>query len=82
MHYFTTPVHANCFAHARHHFANDVKAMGKGNQEAVKYSVAYKALVRIGAVYKLEDALRDLFPEEHLKERQSSIRPLVKEYFA
>lgn len=77
-----TPVHANCFAHARRHFANAIKAMGKGNQEAVKSSVAYKALVRIGAVYKLEEALRDLSPEERLKERQSSIRPLVEEYFA
>jgi len=75
-------INANCLAHARRHFANAIKAMGKGNQEAVKSSAAYKALVRIGAIYKLEEALKDLSPEERLKERQSSIKPLVEEYFA
>ncbi|MBR1390486.1 MAG: IS66 family transposase [Lachnospiraceae bacterium] len=75
-------VNANCLAHARRHFANAIKAMGKGNQKAVESSVAYKALVRIGAIYKLEESLKTLSPEERLKERQSSIRPLVEEYFA
>lgn len=56
--------------------------MGKGNAKAVKASVAYKALIRIGAIYDLEGALKELPPEERLKERQSSIRPLVEEYFA
>ena len=73
---------ANCFAHARRHFANAIKAIGKGNPEAVKSSVAYKALVRIGAIYDLENGLKNLSPEERLKERQSSIKPLVEEYFA
>lgn len=73
---------ANCFAHARRHFANAIKAMGKGNAEAVKASIAYKALVRIGAIYDLEGALKNLSPEERLKERQASIKPLVEEYFA
>jgi len=75
-------VNANCLAHARRHFANAIKAMGKGNAEAVKSSVAYKALVRIGAIYDLEGTLKGLTPEERLKERQSSIKPLVEEYFA
>ncbi len=75
-------VNANCMAHARRHFANAVKAMRKGNQEAVRSSVAYKALVRIGAIYDLEDSLKNLSPDERLKERQTSIRPLVEEYFA
>lgn len=73
---------ANCFAHARRHFANAIKAIGKGNPEAVKSSVAYKALVRIGAIYDLENGLKSLSSEERLKERQSSIKPLVEEYFA
>ena len=73
---------ANCFAHARRHFANAIKAMGKGNAGAVKSSAAYKALVRIGAIYDLENALKNLPPQERLKERQASIRPLVEEYFA
>lgn len=73
---------ANCFAHARRHFSNAIKAMGKGNQKAVESSVAYKALMRIATVYKLEGALKDLSPEERLKERQASIKPLVEEFFA
>lgn len=75
-------INANCFAHARRHFANAIKAMGKGNPEAVKSSVAYKALVRIGAIYDLEGTLKALSPEERLKERQTSIKLLVEEYFA
>lgn len=75
-------INANCLAHARRHFANAIKAMGNGNQEAVKSSVAYKALVQIGAIYKLEEALKELSPEERLRERQASIKPLVEEYFA
>lgn len=73
---------ANCFAHARRHYANAIKAMGKGNPEGLKASVAYKALVRIGAIYDLEGSLKDLTPEERLKERQTSVKPLVEEYFA
>lgn len=75
-------INANCLAHARRHFANAIKAMGKGDQGAIKSSVAYKALVRIGAIYDLEGALKILSPAERLKERQSSIKPLVEEYFA
>lgn len=73
---------ANCMAHARRHFANAVKAIGKGNEKAIQSSIAYKALVRIGAIYKLGGALRKLTAEERLKERQASIKPLVEEYFA
>ena len=72
---------ANCLAHARRHYANAIKAMDKGNPEAVQSSVAYKALARIGTIYKLEGALKDLSPAERLRERQSSIKPLVEEYF-
>ena len=73
---------ANCMAHARRHFANAIKAIGKSNPKAVEASIAYKALVRIGAIYDLEGALKNLTPEERLKERQSSIKPLVEEFFA
>lgn len=72
---------ANCFTHARRDFADAVKAIGKGNVDAIKSSIAYKALTRIGAIYKLEGALKDLSPEERSKERQTSIKPLVEEYF-
>lgn len=75
-------INANCMAHARRHFANAIKAMGKGNVKAVQSSIAYKALVRIGAIYDLEKTLRELSPQERLRERQVSVKPLVEEYFA
>lgn len=73
---------ANCFAHARRDFADAIKAIGKGDPDAIRSSIAYKALTRIGAIYKLEEALKALSLEERLKERQTSIKPLVEEYFA
>ena len=72
---------ANCWTHARRFFADAVKAMGKSDA-AVRRSTAFQALTRIAAIYKLEEALKDLSPEERLKERQKNIRSLVEEYFA
>ncbi|MFA9463428.1 MAG: hypothetical protein ACERKN_03965 [Velocimicrobium sp.] len=51
---------ANCFAHVRPHFANEIKAIGKENQEVIKSSIAYKELVQFGAIYDLERALKNL----------------------
>ena len=58
---------ANCMAHARRHFANAIKAIGKSNPEAVEASVAYKALVRIGAIYDLEGAFKGTDSRRTLK---------------
>jgi len=71
---------ANCWTHARRFFADAVKAMGKSDA-AVRKSTAFQALTRIAAIYKLDEALKGLTPEERLKERQKSIRTLVEEYF-
>lgn len=73
---------ANCWAHARRSFSDAIKALGKTNQKLVRKSIAYQALVRIGAIYDLEGSLKDLSVEDRLKERQTSIKPLVEEYFA
>lgn len=73
---------ANCWAHARRDLADAVKAMEKKDTNAVRRSVAYQALSRIGQIYKLDEALKDLPVEKRLQERQENIRPLVEEYFA
>ena len=73
---------ANCMAHARRHFANAIKAAGQKDRESIQSSIAYQALVRIGAIYELEKGLKNLSAEERLEKRQASIRPLVEEYFA
>lgn len=41
-------------ARARRHFVSVIKTIEKSNPEAVEASTAYKALVRIGAIYDLE----------------------------
>lgn len=73
---------ANCWAHARRDYADAVKAADKKDPAAVRRSVAYQALSRIALIYKLEETLKDLTPQERLQERQTSIKPLVEEYFA
>jgi len=73
---------ANCLAHARRDYADAIKAIGKSNEKLIRQSIAYQALVRIGAIYDLENSLRELSPQERLEERQTSIKPLVEEYFA
>lgn len=75
-------INANCWAHARRDYAYAIKIADKENPDAVRRSVAYQALSRISQIYKLEDALKDLSAEERLRERQTSIKPLVEEYFA
>ena len=73
---------ANCWAHARRDFADAVKAIGKGNQNAIRKSVAYQALARIKTIFKLDGALKELSAEDRLAERKKTIQPLVDEYFA
>ena len=57
------------------------KAVGKNNKEAIKNTLAYQALVRIAAIYKIENTLKDLTASERLAERQKSIKPLMEEFF-
>lgn len=48
----------------------------------MRQSAAYQALARISTIYKLKRTLRELSGEKRLKERKTSIKPLVEEYFA
>lgn len=76
---------ANCWTHARRDFTDAVKAASKDLKKdpgAAKLTVAYQALKRIGTIFHLEGTLKELSPEERLKERQKTIKPLVDEYFA
>lgn len=72
-------INANCWAHCRRSFSDAVKAMK--DRELAKQSIAYQALVRISAIYKLDESLKTLTPEERLRERQKNVKPLVEEYF-
>lgn len=73
---------ANCWAHARRAFADAVKAADKKDPQAVKSSVAYRALQKIAEFYSIDTGLKELPKEERLKQRQEKIQPLVEEFFA
>lgn len=70
---------AGCWAHARRKYDEAVKALPKKEQ---KSSLAYLALKQIQAIYREEKQLSELSPEERLKHRQVSVKPLVEAYFA
>ncbi len=73
---------ANCWAHARRSFADAVKAMDKKITSAVRNSVAYTALQKIGKFYNADTELKELSSEERLQKRQEIIHPLVEDFFA
>lgn len=70
---------AGCWAHARRRFDEAVKALPKANQ---KNTLAYLALKQIQAIYREENKLKDISPQERLQYRQLTIKPLVDAYFA
>ena len=45
-------------------------------------TVSHKALVQIAAIYKAEEALKELTAEERYDRRQREVKPLVEAYFA
>lgn len=73
---------ANCWAHARRDFADAVKAADKKDSRAVRNSIAYHALEKIGEFYSADTELKGLTSKERLQKRQELIRPLVEEFFA
>ncbi|MCR5747070.1 MAG: IS66 family transposase [Lachnospiraceae bacterium] len=75
-------ISANCWAHARRDLADALKAIGKSNGEAIKRSIAHQELKRIGAIYNIDDELKNMTSDERLRQRQTRIKPLVDDFFA
>ena len=73
---------AFCWAHARRDYADALKALKGDAKELAHDTVAHKALVQIAAIYKAEEALKDLTAEERYSRRQREVKPLVEAYFA
>ena len=70
---------AGCWAHARRRYDEAVKALPSKSR---KSSIAWQALEQIQMIYHVDNALKELKPEERKKRRQSSVKPLVEAYFA
>lgn len=68
---------SGCWSHARRRFSEAYKAAGEKTT-----SVAALALAKIQQMYKLEQGLADLTPEDRLKQRQEKLKPLVEAFFA
>ena len=73
---------AFCWAHARRSYADALKALKGEEKNYAHETVAHKALVQIAAIYKAEEALKDLTAEERYSRRQREVKPLVEAYFA
>ena len=71
-----------CWAHARRDYADALKALKGDAKELAHETVAHKALVQIAAIYKAEEALKDLTAEKRYDRRQREVKPLVEAYFA
>ena len=69
---------AGCWIHGRRKIEKALHAIPKPVQNK---SVAYLLMKQIQAIYREEGKLKDLSPEERLKQRQLVIRPLVDAFF-
>ena len=73
---------AGCWTHCRRRFVNAIKAAQKDlTEEALKNSIAYQALARISAIYKLDGSWKERTSEYRMEHRQRILKPLVDEYF-
>ena len=73
---------AGCWTHCRRRFVNARKAAQKDlPEEALKNSIAYQALARISAIYKLDGSWKERTSEYRMEHRQRILKPLVDEYF-
>lgn len=71
---------AGCWSHARRKFAEVVKTF-KSRNTATK-TLANTALKQIQAMYRIEESLSGLNPNERKEQRQLSVNPLVEAFFA
>lgn len=73
---------AGCWAHARRPFADILKSAKKiTGKENARTTIAAEAIEKIKEIYKEDNALKDLPPEDRLKARKEELEPLVKAYF-
>lgn len=73
---------AGCWTHCRRRFVNAIKAAQKDlSEEELKNSIAYQALARISAIYKLDESWKGRSCEYRAEHRRRILKPLVDEYF-
>ena len=69
---------AGCWVHMRRRFNDALELIPKS---ARKGTVAYISMKQIQAIYREEGRLRELSPEDRLRQRQAVVKPLVDAFF-
>ena len=69
---------AGCWVHCSRKFEEALKVVPKGSE---KESLSYLIMKQIQAIYREENKLKDLKPEDRLKQRRVVIKPLVDALF-
>lgn len=69
---------AGCWVHAKRHFADIVKSLGKGKAAG---TLAYEGVCLIDMIYHADKMLKDLKPLERQEKREAIIKPLVDNFF-
>lgn len=72
-------INVGCFAHARRHFTDALKAMPPKKDES-KSSTAEDGLAFIGGLYEIENKLKDATAEERYKVRLEESRPVLDKF--
>src|SRR6202008_2948594 len=67
--------HVGCFAHARRHFFEAIKALPKSEQK--KNTAAHEIVRRIDALYAIEREIKPLSDEQRRQARQARAVPLL-----
>ena len=72
-----------CFMHARRYFTNALKIRCQSHMtdEEIKNLEETKIIEMIGEIYKADEALKNLTPEERKLRRDIDVRPLVDKFF-
>jgi len=70
---------SGCWVHGRRRFDEALHTIPKASE---KESLAYIIMKQIQAIYREEGKLKDLTPEDRLRQRQAVVKPLVDALFA
>jgi transposase len=70
-----------CWAHARRHFANAVKALQGKPAYSEELKISEEALQRIASLFRKDNQWKDLSEEEHLLKRTVDLKKDLDDYF-
>ena len=70
-----------CWAHARRHYSNAVKALKNLPHRSGEMTIAEQALTRIGELFHLDSTWEGLSYEERLELRNTELKDKMYEYF-